>query len=89
MALLKNTQIRETEQLEFRVEAFNIFNHAQFNNPSGNINNTGTGGFWVCDFSSRATHHANRLKVLLDGAQAYSGRCGLGGPIGAGDAFDP
>jgi hypothetical protein len=28
MALLKNTQIRETEQLKFRVEAFNIFNHA-------------------------------------------------------------
>jgi hypothetical protein len=25
--------------------AFNIFNHAQFNNPSGNFNNTGTGGF--------------------------------------------
>jgi hypothetical protein len=45
MALLNNTQIRETEQLEFRVEALNIFSHARFNNPSGNISNTGTGGF--------------------------------------------
>jgi hypothetical protein len=53
MALLKNTQIRETEQLEFRVEAFNIFNHAQFNNPSGDINNTGTGGLGYVTSSSR------------------------------------
>ena len=45
MALLKSTEITEKTQLEFRAEAFNIFNHAQFNNPSGNFNNTGTGGF--------------------------------------------
>ncbi len=45
MALLKNTKIRESEQLQFRAEAFNVFNHAQFNNPSGQIDNTGTGGF--------------------------------------------
>jgi len=45
MAMLKNTQIGETKQVQFRAEAFNIFNHAQFNNPSGNINNSGTGGF--------------------------------------------
>ncbi len=45
MALLKDTRITETTQLQFRAEAFNIFNHAQFMNPSGNINNTGQGGF--------------------------------------------
>ena len=45
MALLKNTKIRENESLEFRAEAFNVFNHAQFNNPSGQIDNTGAGGF--------------------------------------------
>lgn len=45
MALLKNTNITEQQQVQFRVEAFNIFNHAQFSNPSGQINNTGTGGF--------------------------------------------
>lgn len=45
MALLKNTQISGSRELQFRAEAFNVFNHAQFNNPSGNFNNTGTGGF--------------------------------------------
>ena len=45
MALLKNTKVSETTQLQLRAEAFNVFNHAQFNNPSGNINNTGVGGF--------------------------------------------
>ena len=45
MALLKDTQITGTTQLQFRAEAFNVFNHAQFNNPSGNFNNSGVGGF--------------------------------------------
>jgi hypothetical protein len=45
MALLKDTQITERTQVQFRAEAFNVFNHAQFNNPSGNVNNTGAGGF--------------------------------------------
>ncbi len=45
MALLKDTQITERTTVQFRAEAFNIFNHAQFNNPSGNINNSGAGGF--------------------------------------------
>ena len=45
MALLKDTRITESMQVQFRAEAFNIFNHAQFMNPSGNINNTGAGGF--------------------------------------------
>ncbi len=33
LALLKNTKILESQQLEFRAETFNIFNHAQFNDP--------------------------------------------------------
>jgi Carboxypeptidase regulatory-like domain len=45
MALLKDTQITESTQVQFRAEAFNIFNHAQFNNPSGNFNNPVAGGF--------------------------------------------
>ena len=45
LALLKNTKFTESQQLEFRAEAFNVFNHAQFNNPSGEIDNTGNGGF--------------------------------------------
>jgi len=37
MALLKNTKITESKSLEFRFEAFNIWNHAQFMNPNGNF----------------------------------------------------
>jgi hypothetical protein len=35
MALLKNTRITESKSVEFRFEAFNIWNHAQFMNPGG------------------------------------------------------
>ena len=45
LSLLKDTKITENTQLQFRAEAFNVFNHAQFNNPAGSINNTGQGGF--------------------------------------------
>ncbi len=45
LALLKNTKFTESQRLEFRAEAFNVFNHAQFGNPSGEIDNTGQGGF--------------------------------------------
>ena len=45
MALLKDTKITENLSAQFRAEAFNVFNHAQFNNPSGNFNNSGAGGF--------------------------------------------
>jgi hypothetical protein len=34
-ALLKNTQFTERLNLQFRAELFNVFNHAQFLNPSG------------------------------------------------------
>ncbi len=43
MALLKNFKIRESKALQSRVEAFNIWNHAQFDSPDGNIDSTAFG----------------------------------------------
>jgi hypothetical protein len=40
MALLKSTNITESKVLELRFEAFNVFNHAQFMNPAGEINSS-------------------------------------------------
>ncbi|MGB7436371.1 MAG: TonB-dependent receptor [Candidatus Acidiferrum sp.] len=40
MALLKETKITESKALQLRFEAFNIWNHAQFQNPSGLINSS-------------------------------------------------
>jgi hypothetical protein len=45
LALLKETKIVENRALQFRAEAFNVFNHAQFENPSGDFNNSGENGF--------------------------------------------
>ncbi|MBZ5593114.1 MAG: TonB-dependent receptor [Acidobacteriia bacterium] len=44
MALLKDTHITESKLLQLRFEFFNIFNHAQFSNPTGSILNS-TFGF--------------------------------------------
>ena len=41
--LHKSTKINERMSLMFRAEFFNVFNHAQFNNPSGNFS-SGTFG---------------------------------------------
>ena len=41
LALLKNLSLTESKALQFRLEAFNVFNHAQFYGPAsvdGNIN---------------------------------------------------
>lgn len=46
MALLKNFELGESRSLQFRLEAFNAFNHAQFFGPSavnGDISSTGFG----------------------------------------------
>jgi hypothetical protein len=40
MALLKNTKLTEALTLQFRVEAFNVWNHTQFNPPAGQDMNT-------------------------------------------------
>jgi Carboxypeptidase regulatory-like domain/TonB dependent receptor len=45
MALLKNLKVTESKSLQFRLEAFNVFNHAQFFGPlavDGNIGDVGS-----------------------------------------------
>jgi hypothetical protein len=50
LGLLKDLKLTESKSLEFRAEFFSVFNHAQFGNPDGNINDsafgfvTGAGG---------------------------------------------
>jgi hypothetical protein len=44
MALSKDTKFTESKVLELRFEAFNVFNHAQFQNPGGSIDGTSTFG---------------------------------------------
>ncbi len=40
LALLKDTKFTESKVLELRFEAFNVFNHAQFQGPDGSIDST-------------------------------------------------
>jgi hypothetical protein len=41
--ILKRTRIKENLAFDIRVEFFNIFNHAQFKNPGGDISSSGFG----------------------------------------------
>ncbi|HUI42817.1 MAG TPA: carboxypeptidase regulatory-like domain-containing protein [Terriglobia bacterium] len=43
-ALLKSTAVSENKQLQFRAEFFNVFNHANFLSPDGNITDGSTFG---------------------------------------------
>ncbi len=43
LGLEKNTRITESMAVQFRAEFFNIFNHTQFNNPSGNYSSSNFG----------------------------------------------
>jgi hypothetical protein len=45
LGLHRTLTICESRKLEFRGEAFNLFNHTQFLNPDGNITNTSTFGY--------------------------------------------
>ena len=44
LALQKVTPITETKSVEFRAEFFNVFNHAQFDNPAGDFNSLSSFG---------------------------------------------
>ena len=42
MSLIKTTKLWEGGNLEFHIDAFNIFNHAQFNPPGNDVNTPST-----------------------------------------------
>jgi hypothetical protein len=44
MSLIKNMKLWEGGSLEFHVDAFNVFNHAQFNPPGNDVNAAATFG---------------------------------------------
>jgi len=63
MALLKNVRLTESTSLQFRIEAFNVFNHAQFFGPQsvdGNISSA-TFGQVVSATSPRLVQLAAKL----------------------------
>jgi hypothetical protein len=45
MAVAKNLPLTESKSLLFRVEAFNVFNHTQFNGPGAVDGNIGSSTF--------------------------------------------
>lgn len=53
--------------MEFHVDAFNVFNHAQFNPPGNDVNAAATFGIITSDFGD-AARDAVRLEVPVLGA---------------------
>jgi hypothetical protein len=61
-ALLKDTAIKERMNLEFRAEAFNAFNHAQFGQPDGNVT---SGTFGIISTANSPRIMQLSLKLLF------------------------
>jgi hypothetical protein len=65
LALAKTTGITEQVNAEFRVEAFNLFNHGEFSNPDVNINSATFGQVTTTDFGTGLTPlHTERILQL-------------------------
>lgn len=63
LSVFKNTPINERIRLQFRAEAFNAFNRAQFGNPNTSINSTAFGRISSQQNSPRGIQFA--LKLLF------------------------
>jgi len=55
ISFYKDTALTERYKLQLRVDMFNAFNHAQFSNPSGNINSTLFGRVTATRIAARIT----------------------------------
>ena len=62
MGITKRIPVTEAKAFEIRGEFFNIFNHAQFVNPSGDIEQF---EFWSGHRRSRPAHRAGQREVHL------------------------
>ena len=65
LALAKTTPITERWNTEFRVEAFNLFNHTEFANPDVNINSGTFGQITNTDIGILGTHTERVLQLAL------------------------
>jgi hypothetical protein len=67
LALAKTTAITERINAEFRIEAFNIFNHAELANPDTNPNSNTFGAITSTDFGTglNALHTERILQLAL------------------------
>ena len=69
MALLKNVRLTESKSLQFRLEGFNVFNHAQFFGPQsvdGNIDSS-TFGRAISAASPRLVQLGREIRFLESG----------------------
>ncbi len=55
LSFYKDTTITEKTKLQLRVDLFNAFNHAQFSNPSGNVNSSLFGRITTTRIPARIT----------------------------------
>jgi len=67
MAILKNFTMpwSESQHLQFRAEAFNLFNHTNFNNPSVNLGDVGS-----LDFTNNNVQNVGAYGALTSTANA-------------------
>ena len=63
MAAAKNLKLTEGKALLFRVEAFNVFNHTQFNGPSSVDGDIGSSTFGATISASPARILQGALKL--------------------------
>ena len=64
MALVKDTVLHTTTSLQIRVEAYNLFNHANFGNPDGNFSD-GPGSFGYVNSAGAPRVMQVALKLLF------------------------
>jgi hypothetical protein len=65
LALAKTTAITERLNTEFRVEAFNVFNHTEFANPDTNVFSGTFGQITTTDFATTQTQRILQLALRL------------------------
>jgi hypothetical protein len=65
LAVAKGTRITERLNSEFRVEAFNLLNHAEFANPDTNIDDSAFGKIISTDIGKFGAHTERELQIAL------------------------
>jgi hypothetical protein len=65
LAVAKTTPITERVNSEFRVEAFNLFNHAEFDNPNTNIFSSSFGQITDTDIGILGVHTERIVQIAL------------------------